>query len=133
MDLYIPMDLIICNCCHIHSVIMYYDFQGAISNILNMYIRWIWNQVFISFSMVLKQVLQQLGSEKKENKHLLNIYNVPCTLVRIFTYLISFNFHNRAERQVLFLFSSVKKLRLRDVKKLAQDHVTNEWQTFIQT
>lgn len=70
--------------------------------------------------------------EKKGKKHLLNIYDVPETLLRILTYFISFSFHSRSLRQVLFLFSSIKKLRLRDVK-LAQDHITHEWQTFIQT
>lgn len=114
-----------------HSVIMYDDFQGAISNILNIYIRLICNQLFIS--MVLMQVLQWLGSKKKGKKHLLNIYNLPGSLLRILIYLLSFNSHSRTERQVLFLFLSFKKLRLRDVKKLAQDHITNEWQTLIQT
>lgn len=134
MDLYILVDIIICNWLpypffdnvrwfpRSHQQHLKYVYQLDLESIIY-YLLYGCN---VGFAIA-------WCSEKKEKKHLLNIYNVPCTLLRILTYLISFNFHNRSERQVLFLFSSVKKLRLRDVK-LAQDHhITNEWQAFIQT
>lgn len=72
-----------------------------------MYMRLIWSKLFISLYTVLMQVVQKLDSIKKGKKHLLNIYSMPFILSRVSTYLIYS--HSRSERQILFIFSSMKK------------------------
>lgn len=95
-----------------------------------MYMRLIWSKLFISLYTVLMQVVQKPDSIKKGKKHLLNIYSIAIYSIKSFNISYLIYSHSRSERQILFIFSSMKKRELKkDVKDLGQDCITNEWQT----
>lgn len=94
-----------------------------------MYIWLISSKPFISFCMVSLQVLQNLDSEKKGKAFIEHSQYAKYSIKNFYIPYSHFTLSVGLRGRYYFRFYQWKQERLRDVKEVAEDHITDEWQT----